>query len=147
MPDGAKVAEVIQKYLEEIGMKTKIVTYEWATYLEKTGNGEAQFFLLGGTSDNGDPDNLLSLFFDENGSLNNTQVDDADIQAWLKAARETTDEDERIEYYTKVQNRLREIIPLVPLVHSTPIIGVSKKVQNYIPHPTESDDLSGVSLK
>ena len=38
MPDGAKVAEVIQKYLEEIGMKTKIVTYEWATYLEKTGN-------------------------------------------------------------------------------------------------------------
>ena len=40
-----KVAEVIQKYLEEIGMKTKIVTYEWATYLEKTGNLEVDFIV------------------------------------------------------------------------------------------------------
>lgn len=147
MPDGAKVAEVIQKNLEDIGLKTKIVTFEWATYLEKTSNGDAQLFLLGGTSDNGDPDNLLSLFFDKNGSLNNSQLDDADVQAWLKAARETTVEAERVELYKKIQERLREVIPVLPLVHATPILGVKEGVKGYIPHPTESDDLSKVTVK
>lgn len=147
MPDGAKVAEVIQKNLEDIGMKTKVITYEWPTYLEKTTNGEAQFFILGGTSDNGDPDNLLSLFFDKQGSLNKTRLDDKDIQGWLKEARETTDEALRIELYEKIQQRLREVMLLIPIVHATPILGVGERVENYIPHPTESDDLSGVTVQ
>lgn len=147
MPDGAKVAEVIQKNLEDIGIKTKIMTFEWPTYLEKTSNGEAQFFILGGTSDNGDPDNLLSLFFDKNGSLNNSQLDDAEIQGWLKQGRETVDEAERIELYSKIQHRLRALIPVIPLVHATPILGVAERVEGYIPHPTESDDLSGVTVE
>ena len=35
MPDGQKVAEAIQKNLEDVGIKSKIVSFEWATYLEK----------------------------------------------------------------------------------------------------------------
>lgn len=147
MPDGAKVAEVIQKNLTDIGMKTKIITYEWPTYLEKTTNGEAQFFILGGTSDNGDPDNLLSLFFDKHGSLNKTRLDDKDIQGWLKEARETTHEEDRIVLYKKIQQRLREVMPLIPIVHATPILGVAERVGNYIPHPTESDDLKHVTVQ
>lgn len=147
MPDGAKVAEVIQKNLSDIGMKTKIITYEWPTYLEKTTNGEAQLFILGGTSDNGDPDNLLSLFFDKHGSLNKTRLDDQDIQDWLKKARETTDEAQRIALYEKIQQRLREIIPLIPIVHATPILGVGEHVENYIAHPTESDNLAEVIVE
>lgn len=104
MPDGQKVAEAIQKNLETIGMKTKIVTYEWATYLDKTRKGEAQLFLLGGTSDNGDPDNLLSLFFDESGSLNNSQLTDVKIQSLLAKARSTTDSAIRKEIYGEIQD-------------------------------------------
>lgn len=48
MPDGQKVAEAIQKNLEDVGIKSKIVSFEWATYLEKAQNGEADAFLLGG---------------------------------------------------------------------------------------------------
>ncbi|HWI49449.1 MAG TPA: ABC transporter substrate-binding protein, partial [Rummeliibacillus sp.] len=136
MPDGQKVAEAIQKNLESIGMKTKIVTYEWATYLEKTRKGEAQLFLLGGTSDNGDPDNLLSLFFYDSGSLNNSQLHDEKIQKWLAEARSTTDHAKREAIYADIQNRLREIIPVLPLVHSTPIVGARSNVKNYQPHPT-----------
>lgn len=147
MPDGQKVAEAIQKNLETIGMKTKIVTYEWATYLDKTRKGEAQLFLLGGTSDNGDPDNLLSLFFDESGSLNNSQLNDVKIQNWLAEARSTTDETKREEIYGEIQNRLREIVPVLPLVHSTPIVGARSNVENYKPHPTEADDLKSVIVK
>lgn len=147
MPDGQKVAEAIQKNLETIGMKTKIVTYEWATYLEKTRKGEAQLFLLGGTSDNGDPDNLLSLFFYDSGALNNSQLHDEKIQKWLAEVRSTTDRTKREQIYADIQNRLRDIIPVLPLVHSTPIVGARSNVENYHPHPTEADDLKNVTVK
>ncbi|MGM9967974.1 MAG: ABC transporter substrate-binding protein, partial [Rummeliibacillus sp.] len=99
------------------------------------------------TSDNGDPDNLLSLFFDESGSLNNSQLNDVKIQNWLAEARSTTDETKREEIYGEIQNRLREIVPVLPLVHSTPIVGARSNVENYKPHPTEADDLKSVIVK
>ena len=65
MPDGAKVAEVIQKNLEDVGIPSKIVTFEWATYLEKAKNGEADAFMLGWTGDNGDADNFIYTLLDK----------------------------------------------------------------------------------
>ena len=65
MPDGAKVAEAIQKNLADVGITAKIVSYEWATYLEKASNGEADAFLLGWTGDNGDADNFIYILLDE----------------------------------------------------------------------------------
>src|SRR5690606_21537688 len=47
MPDGQKVAEALQANFDAIGVKAKIVTYEWGTYLDKAKNGEADTFLLG----------------------------------------------------------------------------------------------------
>ena len=73
----AKVAEVIQKNLEDIGVKAKIVSFEWATYLEKARNGEADAFMLGWTGDNGDADNFIYVLLDEDniGSNNYTYYD------------------------------------------------------------------------
>src|SRR5699024_12635219 len=34
MPDGQKIAEVIQKDLAEVNIDAEIVSHEWATYLE-----------------------------------------------------------------------------------------------------------------
>ena len=65
MPDGQKVAEVIQKNLADVGIPSKIVTFEWATYLEKAKNGEADAFLLGWTGDNGDADNFIYTLLDK----------------------------------------------------------------------------------
>ncbi|MGW8263780.1 ABC transporter substrate-binding protein [Bacillus sp. LR--39] len=45
MPDGMKIAEVIQSSFEKIGVKAEIVTYDWATYLDKVSKGEADAFL------------------------------------------------------------------------------------------------------
>ena len=59
MPDGKKVAEVIQKNFDDIGVKAKIVSYEWATYLDIASKGEADAFMLGWTGDNGDADNFI----------------------------------------------------------------------------------------
>ena len=55
----ARLAEVLQSELRNIGVETKIVTYDWGTYLEKTKNGEHDIAMLGWSADLGDPDNFL----------------------------------------------------------------------------------------
>ena len=39
--------------------------FEWATYLDKASNGEADAFMLGWTGDNGDADNFLYILLDK----------------------------------------------------------------------------------
>ena len=59
MPDGKKVAESIQMDLAEVGITADLVTYDWATYLDRVNNGDHDMALLGWSGDNGDPDNFL----------------------------------------------------------------------------------------
>ena len=39
-PDGKRMAELIQADWEKIGVKTKLVTYEWAEYRKRSKTGE-----------------------------------------------------------------------------------------------------------
>ena len=65
MPQPQKIAEVIQSDLEKVGVRAKIVSWEWGTYLAKVSNGEHPMALLGWTGDNGDPDNFLYVLLDK----------------------------------------------------------------------------------
>jgi dipeptide transport system substrate-binding protein len=47
----------------KIGLKVKIVSYEWGEYIKRTKNGEHDISLIGWTGDNGDPDNWLGTLY------------------------------------------------------------------------------------
>ncbi|MEK5233307.1 ABC transporter substrate-binding protein [Lysinibacillus sp. FSL K6-0232] len=149
MPDGRKIAEAIQKNLEDVGIKSEIVSFEWATYLEKAQNGEADAFLLGWTGDNGDADNFLYTLLDADniGSNNYTFYDNPELHKILVAAQTEIDEDKRNELYKQAQVIISEDAPWVPLAHSTPILGASAKVINYSAHPKGSDRLVEVDIQ
>ena len=59
-PNAHRMAEMIQADWDAIGVKAEIVSFEWGEYSTRTAKGEQDAFLLGGSSDNGDPDNMLS---------------------------------------------------------------------------------------
>lgn len=149
MPDGQKVAEVIQNNLADIGIKAKIVSFEWATYLDKASKGEADAFMLGWTGDNGDADNFLYVLLDEDniGSNNYTYFKNDETHKLFIEAQSEVDEEKRIELYKKAQEILHEEAPWVPLAHSTPLLGASKDLTGLIPHPTGSDILKHVEFK
>ncbi len=149
MPDGAKVAEVIQKNLADIGMPAKIVSFEWATYLEKAKNGEADAFMLGWTGDNGDADNFLYTLLDKDtiGSNNYAYYSNDEVHELLVAAQSETNEDVRIDLYKQAQQIIFEDAPWVPLAHSTPLLAANAKVKGFLAHPTGSDLLSNVSME
>lgn len=149
MPDGAKVAEVIQKNLEDVGIPSKIVTFEWATYLEKAKNGEADAFMLGWTGDNGDADNFIYTLLDKDNILSNNYAyyTNEEVHGLLIQAQSETDENVRNELYKKAQEIIHEDAPWVPLAHSTPLLAAKAGVKGFLPHPTGSDKLDNVSME
>ena len=149
MPDGAKVAEVIQKNLEDVGIKSKIVTFEWATYLDKAKKGEADAFMLGWTGDNGDADNFIYTLLDKDniGSNNYSYYSNDEVHDLLIKAQSETDENVRIDLYKKAQEIIHEDAPWVPLAHSTPLLAAKAGVKGFLPHPTGSDKLDSVSIE
>jgi len=151
MPQPEQIGVAIQNYLREVGIEAEIVTYEWGTYLEKTGMGEHTMALLGWTGDNGDPDNFLYVLLDKDNAVTpdagniafyvNDQVHDL-----LIGARTTTDQAERTRLYEQVQALIMEDAPWVPLMHTRVPIAVRKGISGYVPNPTGSESLAKVTL-
>src|SRR5690606_877643 len=120
MPDGAKVAEVIQKNLADIGVTAEIVSYEWATYLEKASKGEADASLRGGTGGNEDADNFIYALLegDNIGSNTYTYNDNAELHEIRIQTQPEVDEDTRNEVYATAREIAHGDAPWVPLAHS-----------------------------
>jgi len=149
MPDGQKVAEAIKANFEKIGVKAKIVSMEWGTYLERTAAGDADAFMLGWTGDNGDPDNFLYVLLDKDniGTNNYTYYSNDELHEILIEAQSTPDEDKRAELYKRAQEIIKEDAPWIPLVHSQPLLAGRKDIVNFLPHPTGSDLLHKVDFQ
>lgn len=149
MPDGEKVAEVIQKNLADVGITAEIVTHEWATYLELAEKGDADAFMLGWTGDNGDADNFIYALLDEDniGSNNYTYFKNDEMHDLLIDAQTEVDEEKRIEMYKESQEIINEEAPWVPIAHSTPLLGGASDITGFLPHPTGSDLLSEVDFE
>jgi len=148
MPDAERAAEVLQANFADIGLESNIVTMEWATYLEEIETGVQDVFMLGWSGTNGDTDyflgNLLSTATIPSSNqtfYSNTEVDDL-----LEQARSVVDEGERAALYEEALAIIHEDAPMINLVHSTPVLAGSDRVQNYVPHLSTSEALTNVEL-
>lgn len=140
MPDGRKVAEAIQGDLAKVGIKAKIVSYDWGTYLKNTQNGEHSMALLGWTGDIGDPDNFLYVLLDKDNAVKPAQnisfYKSDKLHEILTKAQVESDVKKRTELYRQAQQIIHDDAPMVPLAHSVEVLPMRDGVQNYIMDPT-----------
>jgi peptide/nickel transport system substrate-binding protein len=151
MPDGKGIAQAMQSDLEKIGVNAKLVTFEWGTYLEKTGSGQHPMCLLGWTGDNGDPDNFLNVLLGsasatETDALNVAYYKNPEVDELLQKGQTTIDESEREQAYMKAQELLVEDAPWVPIAYAKPPLGFQKNVQGYQASPTGGEAFNTVEL-
>jgi ABC-type transport system substrate-binding protein len=115
-PNSRRIAEMIQNDWSKVGIKAKIVTYEWGEYLAGMRKGEHDSALFGWMSDNGDPDNfantLLSCDNIKTGS-NVARWCDKSYDALVKQAILVSDPQARAKLYAQAQ----EIFISRPLDH------------------------------
>ncbi|WP_269932475.1 ABC transporter substrate-binding protein [Aminobacter sp. HY435] len=148
-PNARRMAEMIQADWAAVGVKSEIVTFEWGEYLSRSAKGEHDAYLLGGSSDNGDPDNMLSYLLScdgVKGGSNRSRWCDQDFEKLLQQARVTADPEKRAELYRQAQAILKTEVPLAPIGHSVVSIPVRNSVTNYVLDPFGRQNFAAVDI-
>jgi peptide/nickel transport system substrate-binding protein len=150
MPQPEKIAQAIQADLAQVGIRARIVSLEWATYLDKVFNGHHDLCLLGWTGDNGDPDNFLYVLLDKMAAVKPAQnvafYKSDELHDILVAARTQTDPAIRTQLYREAQRIIHRDAPWVPLVHATQTAAFRRQVEGFQLHPTGSKWFSATRI-
>jgi dipeptide transport system substrate-binding protein len=149
-PSGKKMGEMMQADLAKVGIKVKLMTYDWPTYLDKTRKGEHEMAQLGWTADNGDPDNFLNML------LGCAAVrSGSNISKWchkpfndlVQKGKQVMDIKKRTEFYKKAQLVFSEQAPWVTLAHARIFRAISAKVKNYGMSPLGDEIFEDLDLQ
>ncbi len=149
-PNARRMAEMIQADWEKVGVKAKIVTYEWGEYLKRSKQGEHQTVMLGWTGDNGDPDNFLNVLLGCEGAKdgpNRARWCHQPFEDLIVQAKLTSDVDKRTELYEQAQVIFKEEAPWVTIAHSVVFQPMRKEVDDFRIDPFGGHIFNGVDLK
>jgi len=148
-PNARRMAEMIQADWDKIGVKAKIVSFEWGEYLKRSKEGEHQTVLLGWTGDNGDPDNFLAVLLgcDGVGSANRARWCHKPFEDLIQQAKRVSDKEERASLYKQAQVVFKEEAPWVTIAHSVVFQPVRKEVMDFRIDPFGGNIFYGVDLK
>jgi dipeptide transport system substrate-binding protein len=142
-PNGKKMGEMMQADLAKVGIRVKLVTYEWSTYLDKAAKGEHQLIQLGWTGDNGDPDNFMNVLLGCDavaGGSNYARWCHKPFDELVQKARRETKQSARVKLYEEAQKIFKEEAPWVPIAHSTVFRALDKRLVGYKLNPLGTED-------
>jgi peptide/nickel transport system substrate-binding protein len=149
-PEGLKVGVAMISDLAKVGIKAKIVSYDWGTYLKRQREQpeDMDLFQLGWTGDNGDPDNFLAVLFDGLASpAIRTQWKNEEYHRLMLAGKQTIDQEKRAEIYKEAQKVFHDEVAAICVAHSTVIWPMRNNVMNFKLHPTASVRMKDVKLQ
>ena len=133
-PDGKRMAELIQADWEKIGVRTKLLTFEWGEYRKRTKTGEQHAAMFGWSGDNGDPDNFFLPLLGcsaVKGGGNVARWCDPSFESLIQKAKLATRQSDRAAFYMKAQEISHEEAPWLTIAHSVRFEPVRKEVTGY----------------
>ncbi len=147
-PNAKLMAEMLQSDWAKIGIKAKIVSYEWGEYIKRSKAGEQGAMLIGWSGDNGDPDNWLGTLYgcDAMNGNNFSKWCYKPYDDLIKQAKKTPDQAKRTELYKQAQHILKEQVPITPIAHSTVFQPMRKNVEDFKISPFGLNSFYGVSI-
>lgn len=149
-PSGKKMGELMQADLAKVGIRLKLVTYDWPTYLAKAREGQHQMLQIGWTGDNGDPDNFLNVLLGceaVSGGSNYSRWCFKPFHALVQQARVETNQAKRTKLYLQAQEIFHQEVPWVPLAHAVVFKAMAPKVAGYKLSPLGTEQFYLIDLK
>jgi len=149
-PDGQKIGVAMSADLAKVGIKARVVSFEWGTYLKRQREQpeDMDLFQLGWTGDNGDPDNFLAVLFDGLASSSvRTQWHNEEYHNLILQGKQTVDQAKRIEIYKKALQVIFDEVPAISIAHSTVIWPTQNKIMDFKLHPTGSVRMKNVWMQ
>ena len=133
-PDGKRMAEMIQADWAKVGVKAKLVTYEWAEYRKRSKTGEQAVMMLGWSGDNGDPDNFfVPLLGCEavKGGGNVARWCNKEFNDLVQKAAQTPKQADRAKLYEQAQLIVKEEAPWITVAHSIRFTPIRKELKGF----------------
>ena len=150
-PDARRIAELMQADLAKVGIKAKVVSYEWGEYRKRVQTGEHQMAELGWTGDNGDPDNffvpLASCAAARPGGGSASKWCNQEFDALINKAATLTDQAERAKLYEQAQVIMHQEAPFFLIAHSVVFMPMRKEVTGYKMSPFGRHQFDTVDLQ
>ena len=149
-PNGKKMGEMVQADLARVGIKIKLVSFDWSTYLAKSRKGEHKMIMLGWTGDNGDPDNFFHILLGcaaIKGGGNLSRWCNKNFSQLVDKAKQTVSLKERTKYYERAQEIFNQQVPWVPLAHSTVYRGMAKNITGYKMQPVGTENFYEIDIQ
>jgi dipeptide transport system substrate-binding protein len=137
-PDAHRTAELIQADLAAVGVKSEIVSQDLGEFLKRSADPKRDgAVVFGWTSDNGDPDNFLSVLLgcDAVGISNRAEWCDQHFDKLVRDARSTPAEAERSSEYKEAQAIFADQAPWFPIAHATVTAAVGDRVTGFVVDP------------
>lgn len=133
-PNSRRIAEMIQNDWAKVGVKAKIVTYEWGEYLSGIRKGEHDSALYGWMSDNGDPDNFANTLLGcdniKTGS-NAARWCNKEYDGLVKKALVVSDPAKRAALYGQAQEIYAQQVPWIALANGKTFYATRSNVSGY----------------
>ncbi|MFC3420340.1 glutathione ABC transporter substrate-binding protein [Salinicoccus hispanicus] len=132
-PERIDMAIWLQESLAELNINVNIQQVEWGAYLEMTGNGEHDMFILGWSNTTGDPDNGISPLFHSDmvgAEGNRSFFENDELDALLDEGKRESDDAAREEIYQEAQQLLVDEAPAIFVRHSENLNAFSNNVEN-----------------
>ena len=123
-----KIAQVAKQQLEEVGFKVELISYEWATYLEKWGDASNWDLVVIGWSTRFSP-NELGMLVQENES-----------SGWYASERwneqmarwgDATTPEEKKEILTEMNQTVNDELPFIKIANITTLDIKSSNIKEY----------------
>lgn len=148
-PDGKRMAELIQADWAKIGVKTKLLTYEWGEYLKRAKKGEHQVVMGGWSGDNGDPDNFFNTLLGceaVKGGGNYARWCNKEFEDNILKGAKTPKQADRVKFYEKAQEIAKEEAPWITIAHSVRFTPLRKEVKGFKMDPSAHHYFHNVDL-
>jgi len=144
-PNPKPIAEAFAAELNAIGIKVQLKTQDWAAYLaDRKKSPGFQAFMLGWTSDYGDPDNFYYPHFAPSATSDLGNWKNEQVFKLLDQGRATGDKAARVKIYQQVDEILYQEAVRLPIVHSQPLLAKRNKVRGWTPSPLGSESFEEV---
>lgn len=143
-PNGQLMAQMIQADWAKVGVKARILTYEWGEYLKRANAGEHHVYMSGWSTDMANADEFLTPNLTCGASRGGIKFCNKDFDALVDAARAEVDEPRRLALFEQAQAIFKRERPWITMAHSSVYIPLRKDVQGFVMAPNGSVDFEGV---
>jgi ABC-type transport system substrate-binding protein len=137
------MAEIIQSYLQKVGLKIQIKQLEWSAFKSAVNNGEPDLFWLSWWADYPDPDNFLfPLFHSSNHGAggNRSRYTNQEVDRLIEAGQEALQIAARDKYYRNAEKIIIEEAPWVFFWHKNDFTVRQAYLKQYKIYPVYSID-------